>query len=243
MSTAFSDDEGDSGDDNFANKTVAPMGIAALLQQYDEDSQEEDEDEDDQGSMEPSSGPGSGTNGKHAAHCQREPEASAAAAQISCASASGVGGATTTSTSTAGCSSSLLPSADELLDPSSSEPPDFLKLPDGPDFDASKHFKPPPVSHADMMPAVHGAGSRRPPRATLDDEPPEQRYHQDHVFGRGGNAVRQHGSVCHETDEERGRRVVYGAHQALKADPWSNCNPNLPFKGFGTGKKRKAGDT
>ena len=46
------------------------------------------------------------------------------------------------------------------------EQPDFLKLPDGPDFDASKAFKPPPVSHADMMSAVPGAGSRRPPPAS-----------------------------------------------------------------------------
>ena len=33
--------------------------------------------------------------------------------------------------------------------------------------------------------------------------------------------------VCHETDDERGRRVRYGAHAMIAADPWSACNPNF----------------
>ena len=136
---------------------------------------------------------------------------------------------------------SLLPSADALLD--SSDKPDFLKMPDGPDFDASKHFKPPPVSHSDMLPNVKDMGYRPPP-ASLDDEAPPQRFHPEENYGHGQarGFKQQRGSVCSETDDERGRRVVYGAHQALAADPWSNCNPNKPFRGFGGGKKRKNGD-
>lgn len=143
-----------------------------------------------------------------------------------------------------GRSSTLLPSADDLFDTGmADEPPDFLKMPEGPEFDASKHFKPPPVSHADLVPAVEGGRRRRPPGPMLDDEAPEQRYDPEHNFGRGEGAVRLRGSVCHETDDERGRRVVYGAHAVAKADPWSNCNPNFAFHSHASGKKRKNGDT
>ena len=47
-------------------------------------------------------------------------------------------------------------------------------------------------------------------------------------YGHGTQpgAVRLRGSICHETDDERGRRVRYGAHAMLAADPWSACNPN-----------------
>ena len=49
------------------------------------------------------------------------------------------------------------------------------------------------------------------------------------------------GSVCHETEDEHGRRVVYGAHNALKADPWSHCNPNRPMGPGAKGKRRSNG--
>ena len=138
---------------------------------------------------------------------------------------------------------SMLPPADELLAPG--ERPDFLRMPEGPEFDASKVFKPPAVSHADLFPAVRdSAGPHgRPSSSTLDDEPPEQRYHQEYNFYRAEGSVRLRGSVCHETDDERGRRVLYGAHAAAKADPWSHCNPNQPLKNFASGKKRKNGNT
>jgi hypothetical protein len=51
-----------------------------------------------------------------------------------------------------------------------------------------------------------------------------------------GAHQRLSGSVCKETDDERGRRVRYGAHQMLKADPWSDCNPNFPMH---SGKRSK----
>lgn len=233
MSEAASSDEDSDGGTHA--KPIA-VGLAALLQQDDE-SDSDDDDADDEGKT--AGGNTTSCNGptalqQHQSGMDSSANSSGAVNHSSSASNS--------SSSVAG-TSTLLPSADELLDASNSEQPEFLKLPDGPDFDASKAFKPPPVSHADMVPAVRGAGSRRTPPAALDDVPPEQRYHQDHVFSRGGDAVRQHGSVCRETDEERGRRVVYGAHQVVMADPWSNCNPNFSFKGFGAGKKRKAGDT
>ena len=68
--------------------------------------------------------------------------------------------------------SSSLPSADDLLSGGGAgvDRPDFLKMPEGPEFDASKEFKPPPVSHADLIPAVKGAGSRRPPPPKPEDK-------------------------------------------------------------------------
>ena len=118
--------------------------------------------------------------------------------------------------------------------------PDFLHVA-GPEFDASAHFRPPPVTHADMVGA--SGESRRPPaRPSLDAEAPAQRSHHEDTFGRAEGQVRLRGSVCHETDAERGRRVVYGAHNMLKADPWSNCNPNKPFYSGASGKKRPRGE-
>ena len=38
---------------------------------------------------------------------------------------------------------------------------------------------------------------------------------------------------------ERGRRVRYGAPAMLKADPWSDCNPNFAMRRPGPGAKRK----
>lgn len=138
-------------------------------------------------------------------------------------------------------SAGALPSASDLLLGSAAKP-DFLRVEAlQPEFDASKHFKPPAVTHADLM-----CASDRPRgemARSLEDEAPGQRYHQEENFGRAQGQVRMRGSMCFETDDERGRRVVYGAHQMLKADPWSACNPNKPLRSFASGKKRKNGDT
>jgi len=134
-------------------------------------------------------------------------------------------------------SSSGLPSAMDMLFGSEAKP-DFLRV-EGPEFDASKNFKPPAVTHADLMPV---AGEHRFVRRSLDDEAPAQRYHPEENFGRGAGQTRLRGSVCHETDAERGRRVVYGAHNMLKADPWSQCNPNFAFRSGASGKKRPRGE-
>ena len=127
---------------------------------------------------------------------------------------------------------SQLPSADAALESTDGREESFLHI-DGPEFDASKGFKPPPTTHADLLPVVDdrlgvGGGSRR--SAASSAEPAEQRYHPEENFGVAKGQVRLRGSVCLETDDERGRRVRYGAHQMLKADPWSDCNPNRPMK-------------
>ena len=131
----------------------------------------------------------------------------------------------------------VLPSATDVLFDGGGPKPAFLRV-TGPDFDASALFKPPPVGHADLM----GSGSYHPhdpARRSLDSEAPEQRYHPEDNHGLAQGQVRLRGSVCRETDDERGRRVVYGAHQMLKADPWSQCNPNMPFKSGASGKRRR----
>jgi len=117
-------------------------------------------------------------------------------------------------------SSETLPSALDVLDPALARP-DFLHVA-GPEFDASKKFKPPPVTAADFGP-VNERHIRAAPAAGE-----EQRAHSEYDWGRGGRPEggRLRGSVCIETDDERGRRVKYGAHAMLKADPWSACNPN-----------------
>jgi hypothetical protein len=120
----------------------------------------------------------------------------------------------------------LLPSAMDLLFDGGLAKPDFLRV-DGPEFDASKHFKPPAVTHAELA----GVNDRTRVARSADEDAPGQRYHQEEQHGRASGQVRMRGSVCFETDDERGRRVVYGAHNMLKADPWSNCNPNLPMRG------------
>ena len=45
----------------------------------------------------------------------------------------------------------------------------------------------------------------------------DEAQHYSHSYGHGTQpgAVRVRGSVCHETDDERGRRVRYGAHAML----------------------------
>ena len=121
-----------------------------------------------------------------------------------------------------------LPSADLALATSAGSKESFLHI-DQPDFDASKVFKPPVLTAADMMPAGHAPAKQRAKRS-ISEEAPEQQYHRDYHFGVPEGATRLRGSVCLESDDERGRRVRYGAHQALKADPWSDCNPNFSMK-------------
>lgn len=134
----------------------------------------------------------------------------------------------------------LLPSATSLLFDGGGLKPDFLRVA-GPDFDASANFKPPPVTHSDLTGT--NLGGDHLPRRTLNDDAPGQRHHQEEQFGRGEGQVRMRGSVCHETDSERGRRVLYGAHSMLQADPWSACNPNRELKSHASGKKRRNGET
>ena len=115
----------------------------------------------------------------------------------------------------------LLPSALDMLEPTTATP-NFLHVA-GPEFDASKCFKPPPVSAADFGP-VTDQHLRSTPNVGE-----QQRAHAEYDWGRSGvvaGSNRLHGSVCIETDDERGRRVKYGAHAMLRADPWSACNPN-----------------
>ena len=137
----------------------------------------------------------------------------------------------------------LLPSAGDVLFDGGGPKPDFLRV-QGPEFDASANFKPPPVTHAELtgMCGEGGYHGARPSGASEGYEAPAQRYHPEETFGRSNDQVRLRGSVCHETEAERGRRVVYGAHSMLKADPWSNCNPNKPFISHASGKKRPAGE-
>ena len=129
-------------------------------------------------------------------------------------------------------SAAILPTADDALEASSGLQEGFLRV-QGPEFDASKGFKPPPLTAADLLPVVDG--SRRLNTAS-EVAAADQRYHEETNFGVAPNAVRLCGSVCKETDDERGRRVRYGAHQMLKADPWSDCNPNFPMH---SGKRSK----
>ena len=139
-----------------------------------------------------------------------------------------------------GASSAVLPSALDALD--GSEGQEFLEHKYTPEFDASKNFKPPPVTIADLGPAT---GTERSQMGYVAGVPPprgwqgehhfrradeDQRHSSEYNFGRQPGSGRLRGSVCHETDDERGRRVRYGAHAALAADPWSACNPNYSIK-------------
>ena len=137
----------------------------------------------------------------------------------------------------------LLPSALDALDPTLATP-DFLHVA-GPEFDASKDFKPPPVTAADFGPVIDRHLRDAPKAGDV------QRAHREFDWGRSGapeGQVRLHGSVCRETDDERGRRVKYGAHAMLKADPWSACNPNFAMndssvtRGKDRGGKRRLGE-
>ena len=133
----------------------------------------------------------------------------------------------------------LLPTPDELLQAGSAQP-DFLRV-EKPDFDASAGFKPPTD---ELLPAVghslaRGFASQPPPRGWRGDREfaradHDQRHAREQMeLGEGrnpANDVRLRGSICRETDDERGRRVKYGAHAMLSANPWSACNPNFAFK-------------
>ena len=136
-----------------------------------------------------------------------------------------------------------LPSASSVLFDSGEPKPIFLRVA-GPEFDASTNFKAPPVSHSDLTginldPYRPLRGARAP-----GEEAPAQQYHEEHNFPGGADSgqVRVRGSVCFETDDERGRRVRYGAHSMLRADPWSACNPNKALRSWASGKKRRAGE-
>lgn len=126
----------------------------------------------------------------------------------------------------------ILPTADDALEASSGLQEGFLRV-QGPEFDASKGFKPPPLTAADLLPVVDGS---RGMNTASEVAAADQRYHEETNFGVAPKAMRLCGSVCKETDDERGRRVRYGAHQMLKADPWSDCNPNFPMH---SGKRSK----
>ena len=133
-----------------------------------------------------------------------------------------------------------LPNALDALEGSAQEAA-FLQV-EGPDFDASRDFKPPPVTGADFLPAVSDSARHVPRQFAESSE--TQRHHREfqygeHGSGRASGKTRLSGSVCFETDDERGRRVVYGAHQMLKADPWSDCNPNFKMGHGPHGNKRR----
>ena len=122
-----------------------------------------------------------------------------------------------------------LPSALGALDAATKAKPDFLHV-EGPEFDASKNFRPPPISALDLLPITSGALGSSAPRPFADASE-VQRYDPEFNFGRTDGSVRLRGSVCHEKDDERGRRVRYGAAAMMKADPWSDCNPNFEMRG------------
>ena len=145
----------------------------------------------------------------------------------------------------AGASSSALPSADDLLSGAGGDEEAFLHTAQGPEFDASKGFRPPPMSHGDLAPvggkekstSVLFTGIPPPPPRGWQGEHKWKPMNEDEAtsdyrtdWGRRPGAVRLNGSVCYENDDERGRRVRYGAHAMLAADPWSACNPNFAMK-------------
>ena len=150
-------------------------------------------------------------------------------------------------------SSSALPSALDVLFDGGTAKPDFLtSAAHEPEFDASKHFKPPPVTHAEltgvvgehMAPAHQHVRSTLPPKSLDDPAPEEPRFAlNQHEALRSSGQRRVRGSMCTETEAERGRRIVYGAHAATMADPWSACNPNKQWISHASGKKRPRGDT
>jgi len=132
--------------------------------------------------------------------------------------------------------------------------PDFLRV-DAPDFDASAGFKPPPAEleavNQPFGPRKTGArsgGSWLAAGSGSTRAAEDQRYASEFNFGRLPGQVRVRGSMCYENDDERGRRVRYGAHAMLAADPWSACNPNFAFddasvtRGKDRSHKKQRGD-
>lgn len=145
----------------------------------------------------------------------------------------------------AGAAASALPSADDLLSGAGGDEEAFLHTAQGPEFDASEGFRPPPMSHGDLAPvggrektsSVLFTGIAPPPPRGWQGEHTWKPVNEDEAtsdyrtdWGRRPGAVRLNGSVCYENDDERGRRVRYGAHAMLQADPWSACNPNYSMK-------------
>ena len=209
-------DDADDDDDDEEEEGVPAPSVAAHLAAVGAGSTDEDEEDEDEPS--PPAGPSSAAEERKDAE---DPKAEDSAAEV-------------------------LPSALDALDGATQEEAAFLHV-DGPEFDASKGFKPPPVTARDYLPSVEGEASvsRAALMARLPREFPEasetQREHADSEVGttwrQPEEQRRLRGSVCVETDDERGRRVVYGAHQMLKADPWSDCNPNYAM-GHGPKGKR-----
>jgi hypothetical protein len=101
------------------------------------------------------------------------------------------------------------------------------------------------MSHGDLAP-VGGREKTASVQFTGVPPPPPRGWQGEHTWkpqnedeatsdlrsdwGRRPGATRLSGSVCYENDDERGRRVRYGAHAMLQADPWSACNPNFSMK-------------
>jgi len=122
---------------------------------------------------------------------------------------------------------SLLPSASDAL---GADDPSFLRV-EGPDFDASAGFRPPPTALAPCVDYFSVGARAHEAAEELPVEAGEQRCHDNEYRGwRRLGQVRLQGSKCVETDDERGRRVRYGAHAMLQADPWSACNPNYSMR-------------
>jgi hypothetical protein len=192
-------------------------------------SDDDDDDSDDDHTAEPI---GKGSSGKQAMAAPTKTESNDKAGTAAAAVAAVSGGGS-------GSGANLLPAADVLLDGGGHAEADFLRVEAlQPEFDASKHFRPPPVTHAELI-GGSDALSKRASHRLDEDAPPQRNDPEANLGGRDGD-VRLHGSVCRETADERGRRVVYGAHQMLKADPWSDCNPNRPFQSRASGKRRRA---
>ena len=172
---------------------------------------------------------GAGTADDDESDDEQDPPAASNAAPASSTSAAAASKA-------ASGQSELLPSATSVLFDGGGPKPDFLRV-SGPEFDASANFKPPPVTHSELTGINLDPYRPLKPRKP-DEEAPEQRYHQE---DDSTERTRVRGSVCAETDDERGRRVMYGAHSMLRADPWSACNPNKKLRSHASGKKRPAG--
>ena len=144
----------------------------------------------------------------------------------------GISGSSSERSGASSTTSDELPSAGAAMEAAAAQEEAFLQV-KGPEFDASKAFtpsKPEELCSAVVRPSVP------PPRGWQGEH---NSPHPESTFGRVPGAVRLLGSLCVETDDERGRRVVYGAHAMLSADPWSKCNPNYNFKDDSRAKRLK----
>ena len=82
----------------------------------------------------------------------------------------------------------------------------------------------PPVPEPDSAPGV-GKSNGDVRKGGIDGK--------SEVIGFG----RTRGSACVENADQRGRRINFGAHASLVADPWSACNPDFQLQGA-RGKRR-----